>query len=190
MKQNKIYYATSNASKFGSVYRYISTQAPHIFLQQYDRDVAEIQSLSQVEIAINKAQQAWDYLKQPVLVDDTGFYIEKYNQFPGTLSKFVFEGIGFEGLLKLASPGDKAFFMGSIVYCDGPGQYKIFEDRCEGAIVKPIDFNVPKGYPYIFFFTPNGSSKSYAELYAAGEDEPFNFRIKALKKFITWYDSL
>ena len=183
----EIYYATSNSGKFAEVKNYLAEFAPHISLKQFDRDLPEIQTLDQRAIAVNKAQQAWNILQKPVLVDDAGVFCEKYNQFPGTLTKFVYEGIGFEGLLKLLEHNDKAAFVLQLVYMTGPDDYHVFEGRCEGRIVHPGSFDAPPSLPYCAIFAPTGSEKTLSQLMVTGEDRNYNHRIQALKKFLAWH---
>ena len=70
-------------------------QAQYIFRDAFNiigkkLDIPEIQTLNQKEVAIDKARKAYEILKQPLIVDDSGFFVNKYNNFPGVLTKFIY----------------------------------------------------------------------------------------------------
>ncbi|MFA5075014.1 MAG: non-canonical purine NTP pyrophosphatase [Candidatus Babeliales bacterium] len=186
-KQREILYATSNNGKFEEVGSYIEENEPNIKIVQFSRDIPEIQTLDQKYIAIDKAQKAWQIAQRPLLIDDAAIYFEKYNKFPGTLSKFVSQGIGFEGIKKLIEVGDKAKFLLYLVYIEGENKYEVFEGACEGALVKPEKFNAHPSLPFDVFFVPTGTTKTYAELRDTPEAKNYLYRLRALQKFLAWY---
>jgi XTP/dITP diphosphohydrolase len=187
--KHEIYYATNNSGKFEEAKSCIEKYAPFIDLKQLDVDLEEIQTLDQSAIAIDKARKAYDLVKKPVLVDDGGIYFEKYNQFPGTLTKFFYSAIGFDGVFKLVSEGDKASFVVTVAYFDGTNA-TTFKGQCDGTIVnlrKDVPFH-PR-MPFTAIFKPNGCDKTYAELRGKPEKEPFAFRQHAIKSFLEWYEN-
>jgi non-canonical purine NTP pyrophosphatase (RdgB/HAM1 family) len=185
----EIYYATSNSGKFDEVARYCKQHVSQFMLRQFDHDMPELQSRNQQIIAINKAELAWNVLQKPVLVDDSGIYFDRYDQFPGTLTKYIYQGIGFEGLLKLVNPGDKASFLLTMVYIEGPGQFQLFEGRCEGQIIHPTNFNTEPALPFDAIFVPANETRTYAELRHTADESRFSYRIRALQKFLAWYQA-
>ena len=182
---NKIFYATGNTIKFNEVKAVIEKLAPEIIVEQCAEEIPEIQSLDQRKVAIDKATKAWEVLKAPVLVDDSGMYLEAYNNFPGTLTKFVFEGIGFKGIFKLAEKNNKAAFILNMVYLKSPEEYEIFEAKCSGKVIdtgrEPL-----RHAPFYPIFIPDGVTKPYADLNPS-ELEVYNIRAIAIKKFLSWY---
>jgi non-canonical purine NTP pyrophosphatase (RdgB/HAM1 family) len=185
--QKEIYYATSNDGKFEEVKYFIQKNEPQIKLKQFKTDIPEIQSLNQKKIAIDKAKKAWNIIKKPLLIDDAAAYFEKYNNFPGTLSKFVFQGIGFEGIKRLINSGDKAYFLLHMIYMDSKDSITIFEGKNEGTLIKPRKFSGKPNFPYDCLFVPKGSDKTYGQLRNTKESDKYFYRIKALKKFLKWW---
>lgn len=183
----EIYYATGNSDKFEIVYRYLEKNAPDIILKPCTHDFLEIQSYDQKAVAIDKARQAWNFLKKPVLVDDAGIYFEKYRDFPGVFTKFVYRGLGREGLLKLVNPGDKAYFRLSMVFWYAPDLYQDFVGECKGYIIDQTKFTAGEQSPYDMMFAPEGDTRTFAELHAVGEYEKYHYRVDALKHFLHWY---
>lgn len=185
----EIYFVTGNPGKFEEIKIYIEGNVTDIKLKQFTLDIVEIQTLDQKEIVIDKALKAFEMLKKPLIVDDSAMYFEKYNKFPGIMSKYVAEGIGFEGLKKLIDDGDKATFILYIAYIDSPENIRLFEGKTSGTIKKPAKFNGHPKLQYSCMFIPNGIDKFYSELRNTKEGEPFMARIKALKSFVNWYQS-
>lgn len=184
--KNEIYYVTGNAGKFEEVQKFFAMHETNIIVKQFDVDIEEIQTLDQKKIAVDKAHKAWNLLKKPLLLDDGGLFFERYNQFPGTMSKFIFHALGFEGIFKLVNEGDKAAFILQMVYIDG-NILETFEGRCDGTIVKHVDVATHPQLPLTAIFKPDGSDKTYAELRHTPEFVNFAFRQRALKKFLEWY---
>ncbi|MBT4594516.1 hypothetical protein HOD08_01400 [bacterium] len=185
--KSTISYVTGNPGKVWEVSRYIEAQVPDIHIEQANIDLVEPQDLDLKKIALAKATQAWEQIKKPLIVDDAGFFVEKYPNFPGFMSKFISLTIGMEGVMKLVQPGDRAFFRLFMVYMENPETYEFFEGRCDGSIATPTH-EAHEGLPYDAIFSPDGSDKTYAEIkQIPGEDAKFAYRLKALQKFINSY---
>jgi XTP/dITP diphosphohydrolase len=191
--KKEIHYITGNSGKFKEVQRFIynynfsSIVSSFVLRQVNIEEIYEIQSLDQKKIALHKAQQAWHLLKKPLILDDSGIYFNKYFNFPGTLTKFVYDGIGLEGLLKLVVAGDRATFRLLLVYIDREGLYKVFEGQCEGTIVIPNKILAHPQLPYDDIFLPDGAEKTYAEMRGNTEFDGYFYRLMAVKKFLEWY---
>lgn len=186
--KKELHYVTSNPGKFAEVGQYINGQVPEIELKQFCADITEIQTLDQMAIAIDKAKKSYQILQKPLIVDDAAIYFEKYHKFPGTLTKFVAEGIGFEGLKRLIDPNDRATFLLYIVYIQSPDNYHVFEGRCSGTLVKPEKFEGDPHLPFDVFFKPDGADITYHEMRSSFENHSdFYYRIRAIKQFVSWY---
>jgi len=182
-----IYYVTGNSGKFADVAAYMTLYAPEIALMQYDTDIPEIQSLDQRAVAIDKARQAYQHLQSPVLVDDSGIYFDQYHEFPGVLSKYIFQALGLAGIKRLMNTGDWASFRIHIVFYYAPEQYEVFACVSPGTIMYQDQFLPPASLPYDQLFVPEGTNMTHAELRAKGLINNFDHRIAALKNFIAWY---
>lgn len=189
MNKQELYHVTSNPGKFGEVSTYIQSHAPHITLKQFDADIEEIQSTDAMAIAVDKAKKAWAKLQKPLILDDAGVYFNKYNNFPGTLSKYVSQGIGFEGIKRLIDNGDRAMFLLYVVYIDAPDSIHIFEGKTEGHLIKPENFQGNTHLPYDVYFVPDGSTQSYAQLRQNfTENAHYFYRVRGITKFLEWYN--
>lgn len=186
-KQKEILYATGNSGKFEEVATYIAKHAPSLKVAQFSAEIPEIQTLDQRAIALDKAQKAWELAKKPLLIDDSAIYFENYHLFPGTLSKFIWQGLGFDGIKKLFNEGDPAKFLLYMVYIESPTHYEIFEGSCEGTLTKPEVFKALPTLPYDAIFIPNGTKQTCVELRYSSLAPQYLYRLRALQKFLTWY---
>ncbi|HBL98764.1 TPA: hypothetical protein DDZ86_03920 [Candidatus Dependentiae bacterium] len=188
MFMKTLYFATGNPGKFSDVKRFIELYAPHITLEQFSEDIPEIQSYDQKAVARAKALYAWQHLQKPVLVDDAGIYFERYTLFPGVLTKYVYKGLGVEGIRRLFEPGDRAYFLLYFVLCYGPESFEFFEGRREGTLINQDTFQAPPTLPYDQFFVPTGFDMTYAEMRVKDEElfHKEDVRIPAVKRFADW----
>jgi non-canonical purine NTP pyrophosphatase (RdgB/HAM1 family) len=184
--EKKICYVSSNHLKYEECSAFLKKKSPGINTEHIDINIREIQTRDHRAIAVDKAEEAWRRLKKPLFVDDMGIYLEKYGTFPGTLTKFVFQGIGYKGLFRLVDSGDRAVFIHNLVYIDKDG-LEVFETRQEGAIIKPSQLENDQELPFDQVFVPDGYDRSYEELRlsAAEKYEKASYRIAAFEKFLS-----
>ncbi|ACE06007.1 hypothetical protein Aasi_0606 [Candidatus Amoebophilus asiaticus 5a2] len=186
MKNSTLTFVTGNNGKFKEVERYINELAPTITLKQAAIDLPECQSLDIRTVALGKAQKAWELLQAPVLIDDGGIYLERYHQFPGTLSKYVYQGIGLNGIWLLAKEDPRAYFLSCLVYITSPTDYHFFEGICQGIMIEPVNEVLDSHLPYTYMFVPNGQTKTMAQLRNTEAEKEFHHRLKATKQLINY----
>ncbi len=184
-----LYIVTWNKDK----YLQISEALDGVESQQRDLDIPEIQTNLLTEISYDKCLQAYVEVQWPVLVDDSGIYFDAFDEFPGALSKFLYQGIGLEWMQKLYVDqlNTKATFQCVLSYMDEdlpePLQF-IWE--IEGQ----VDFSLlgtqeenPK-IPYDLIFVPKGMTVPAITNMDLWKKE-FNHRVRGVKKFANWYFS-
>lgn len=183
MKKDLIF-STGNSSKFKNVKKYIEDLNPTINLIQQNIEIVEPQSLDLQEVAIFKAKDAFNKIKKPLIIDDGGLFIEKYNNFPGALTKWVFKGVGADGIWKLSQEDPRSYFQTIIVYVDSQN-IKPFSGITKGKIIQKKDAIKDLIMPLTEMFIPDGYDKTYAEL-SENQEQYYNHRYKAVEKFISW----
>jgi XTP/dITP diphosphohydrolase len=147
----------------------------------------EIRSESVEKIARVAARVAFDTLQKPVVVDDTGFFVDSLKGFPGSYAAIVLKSIGYNGILQLmADKEDRTSkFVTAVGYCD--------KDHLE-SFVGAISGNVtsepagPRGFGYDPIFVPDGFTRTYAQL-TLEEKVSVSHRTKAFEDFLKWYTS-
>lgn len=181
----RLNFVTGNAGKFAEVLAYLQAERPDIHLVQTPLELLEIQSREHEEIALFKAQQAYEQLQEPVLIDDSGVYFENYDKFPGTMTRYVYQGLGLVGLQRLYEPGDRAYMQTSFIYYAGPDHYYFAQSKTHGTLIAPDVAGIHESLPYNRIFIPDGSTESIASLERQGRGREFNnHRIVALQHLL------
>lgn len=178
----KILFATSNPHKVkeavgvGIGYGIEFVQLKESYPEIRDEDVGVV--------AGDGAKHVYDIVKEPVVVDDTGLYIDALNGFPGPYSAYVFRKIGCEGILRLMNGIDNrgAVFVSAVGYCDGK-TLKVFRGECRGAIIN--EMRGPQIFGYDPVFLPAGEDKTFAEDDAM--KDRISHRRKSFDAFCGWF---
>ena len=132
-------------------------------------------------VAEEKAKIAFNMIKKPVFVDDTGLAFNALNGMPGIYIKHFLESLGLDGLRKLlfGFKDKSAVAYASIGYCDGK-KTKVFIGVCEGKIVKAQ--GKAKSFGWDGIFKPNRYSKTFASM-PKNVKNKISHRRKALESF-------
>ena len=175
----KITMVTSNAGKAAEVVAFFGglLEVDHVTLE-----IPEYRSNDIAEIAREKGRYAYSLLKTPLIVDDTGFFIDALGGFPGPYAAYVLNSIGNTGILKLmAGITDRnARFTTGISYADGEG-IQVFTGTLKGTIAFSPRGNNGFGYDPIF----ETGKKTLAEL-SIEEKSRISHRALALTSFHDW----
>ncbi len=173
---------TGNKNKAAEVAAFFQgiTEVSHISF-----DCIEPQSDDIAEIARAKAEQAYVTLKIPLIVDDTGLFIEALSGFPGPYAAYVQDSLGNACILRLMEGviNRRAYFATSIAYIDEAG-VQTFEGRVEGEIT-----DAPRGtdgFGYDPIFSVQGRTLAEMDMH---EKNTVSHRARALFAFREWYIS-
>jgi len=123
-----ITFVTGNAGKVKS----LANRLPDDFsVQQQDLNIAEIQDNDVEVIAKQKALDAWSRVGKPVVVQDSGFYIDALNGFPGPYIKHALNTIGPEGIVRLLNSKEArtCYFRQALGYVDEEGSAHTFTNE-------------------------------------------------------------
>ncbi len=148
-------------------------------------ELNEIQSLDLREVAEHKARQAYEIVKQPVLVEDVALNFSAMGRLPGTLIKLFIEEVGNEGLCRLADSLPDRGAEALICYALFDGEaVGFFEGKTVGTIAKSPRGS--EGFGWNPIFIPNGSDKTFAEM--VDEDRmPYGHRAEAVAKLRAFF---
>jgi XTP/dITP diphosphohydrolase len=146
----------------------------------------EIQADSVAEVAEYSAKEAYKYIKRPLIIDDSGLFIDALQGFPGVYSAPINAMIGMKGILKLME-GVKdrdAYFECAVAFYDGK-RLMSFLGHIHGFITNREQGTGGFGYDPIF--TPKGySGKSFGE-FRRSDKNRISHRRRALEAFFEWY---
>ncbi|MGM0770096.1 MAG: XTP/dITP diphosphatase [Halobacteriota archaeon] len=179
----KMVFVTGNKGKFGEAKEILA--AKDIELIQNTDGYPELQEDDLEPIAAYGAKWAAEKLKHPVMVDDSGLFINALNGFPGPYSAFVEDNLGNQKVLNLME-GEKdrtAVFKSVIGYCEPGEEPSVFTGTVEGQIAFEERGTGGFGYDPIFEY----EGKTFGEL---GNDikNTLSHRRRALDKFFEWLD--
>ncbi len=153
----KLIFATSNINKLKE------TRKMGFDVDCKNIELDEIQSIHTEQVAKHKAAQAYAKLRLPVIVEDTGLYINELNGFPGALVKWLAHGLGYEKICRLVDicGNRRAYAETCIAFCNGKTT-KTFVGKVKGRIAMHPKGKRDFGWDYIFI--PEGSTKTFAEM--------------------------
>ncbi|RQH01902.1 XTP/dITP diphosphatase [Natrarchaeobius oligotrophus] len=153
-------------------------------VEQIEYDYTEIQSDSLEEIARVGAREAFEETgnDDPVLVGDTGLFVDALAGFPGPYSAYVEDTVGVERLWRLVEAEDdrRARFRTVLAFADGE-RTETFDGTLAGTIVAPRG---DEGFGYDPIFEYNGQTLAEMSL---EEKNAISHRGRALAAFAEWY---
>ncbi len=151
-------FATSNRNKLREFEQILGTK-----LKQAELQLNEIQAIDVEDVIEEKAKEAYKLVGKPVLVEDTGLYIEALNSFPGALIKWLLATTGRDGVIRMLAmeKNRRAFAKTAVGFYDGSKVY-VFVGKVKGRI--PDEVRGESGFGWDPIFIPNGYSKTFAEL--------------------------
>ncbi|WP_292490435.1 RdgB/HAM1 family non-canonical purine NTP pyrophosphatase [Methanoculleus sp. 10] len=169
---------TSNANKAREAAAYFAgvLEVEHVALECPEFRHADIG-----EIARGKAEFAYGVLSRPLIVDDTGLFIDALGGFPGPCAAYVHDSIGNAGVLKLMEGVENrdARFETAIAFAREDG-IRIFRGILLGTIVAPRGTG---GFGYDPIFACEG--RTLAEM-PLPEKNRISHRTRALEAFRAW----
>jgi len=153
---------------------------------QRKADLKEIQSLDLEDIAREKAFSAHKIVKNSIIVEDAGLFIDALGGFPGPYSSFVQQTIGCKGILTLLRNKlrRKATFKSALVCADRNGKLQTFLGDVSGTISQGLRGDHGFGFDPIFI--PDGHQDTYALMLDA-EKNRISHRAIATRKFADWF---
>ncbi len=175
---------THNKNKVTEFRHYLE---PDITVNHIDMEYLEMRAPTNEEVAKYAAQELANRLNKPVVVEDSGFYIEAYEGFPGVHTKTVFQQIGCRGLLKLMQgiQDRQVRYKSAIAYCKEGGIPHVFTGEETGVMAEEERGTLGWGQDSIFIPSENNpEQETYGETRLSGENLFRNRAIARLKEFL------
>ncbi len=141
----------------------------------------EIQTDRLKDVVVHALDDLVDHA--PLIIDDSGLFIDALNDFPGVYSAYVMRTLGCGGILKLLE-GEKdrgARFECMIGLLEE--DKKIFKGVCKGSISHEI--RGEHGFGYDPIFVPSGYDITFAEMKTDQKNE-LSHRGKAMKQLLEY----
>lgn len=172
----KIYIATTNDKKVESIKKILGVEVEKIAL-----DLPEVQSINVEEVVTYSAKDAYKKTGKPVLVNDTGFYIEAWQGLPGALiTWFTKYTVGVPGLLKMLETEEnrKATAKTAYAFFDGK-EVHTFIGEMSGTLTH--EEKGTYGFEWDSIFMPDGYKKTFGEMLPEEKDSVPYYKSALLK---------
>lgn len=171
-----IYFLSSNKFKSMEVKKILESH--HIRVISYDKKISEIQSDDMKEIVIDKVIKGFKEIGRPIIVEQTGLFIEEFGKLPGGLTQVFWDSLKADKFSEYFSKGNASATAKTVIaFCDGKNIFT-YEGEVKGKIVSP-----PRGdrsFQWDCVFEPNDYCETFAEM---GEKKhEISMRKKALDK--------
>ncbi|EWG08288.1 MAG: rdgB/HAM1 family non-canonical purine NTP pyrophosphatase [Candidatus Aramenus sulfurataquae] len=183
MRKDVVRLVTSNAHKFEEMSQIADEYG--VKLEILNAQKIEIQADSLEEVARYSALLLFEMYRVPLVVDDSGLFIEELKGFPGPYTNFVKKTLDIDGILRLMTgvKQRRAYFETVICYVD-EREVRTFSGRVYGRITERPSGE--KGFGFDPIFAPDGSDRTFAEM-TVDEKNKYSHRAKAFRKFLEYY---
>jgi XTP/dITP diphosphohydrolase len=158
----KILFATGNPGKLKEVRALFATLGHEV--EQLEDDCPEIQADTLEEVVDAALKWLWDRHHVPIIIDDSGLFIDSLGGFPGVYSAYVLKTLGCPGILKLVDGFENrgAEFRCCAGYVDADGRTISRSGVSRGRII--AEMRGSEGFGFDPIFAPEGHELTFAEL--------------------------
>ena len=159
MQWNQLKFVTGNKDKVREASNILGCSLEQVS----NLKINEIQTHDINKIIEFKVRQAYQELKSPVLVEDSGLVFVAWKGLPGALVKWFEINVGCEGMLKMLEGFDdrEAFAICMVAIYDGQDMF-IAKGEVKGTIANSVrGYN---GFGWDAIFIPDGQDQTYAEM--------------------------
>ncbi len=188
---NKLTYVTGNYGKYVSVKKHFEDRNIEISYYNYDLKEPEINDIEYISKV--KAKEAYQLIKSPVFVADSGFYIEAYPDnpgYPGALVKRSGISKNIKELLETMKgiQNRKCYFLDCLTFFNGK-EFHQFLGISEGTLAEePKGLEQEEAKSNLWYvFIPKNHCKTLAEMTEEERIHRKDDRVSATELFIDWY---
>jgi XTP/dITP diphosphohydrolase len=154
-------------------------------------DLSEIQSLDVEKVVIYKVKEAYQKLNVPVMVEDTGLFIDEWGGLPGAFMSWFHKCVGEQKLCRMMKDfGNRKAIVKTVLAIQDSQTIEplIFVGEVEGDIAREPLGELSFGFDSIFI--PRDDNKQQLTFAQMGkEKDRYSMRKKALSKFIDYINA-
>ena len=128
-------------------------------------------------------------IQTPFIIDDAGIFVEALENFPGVYSRYVYDTIGLQGILKqMESIVDRITRFKCVLglMLEDGSKHK-FVGECKGNLIH--EMRGTGGFGYDPIFIPDGYTKTFSELLPE-EKNDVSHRGRAMHKLVDFLSKL
>lgn len=173
MKSGTLNVVTSNRGKYVEYREKLEDHYAEVEMANIDYPEIQTDSLEEVvQFALNELEE-----HAPLIIDDSGLFIDAVDGFPGVYSAYVMKTVGCEGILSLMEQQDDRSSRFECVIGYLGEEKKMFKGISKGSITH--EKRGSKGFGYDPIFRPEGFENTYAEM-TSEEKNRISHRGKAM----------
>lgn len=173
---------TSNEGKYKEYSKKLGDHYSKVKMENIDYPEIQTDRLEEVvEFTLEELSE-----HSPLIIDDSGLFVETLNGFPGVYSSYVMQTLGCDGILSLmeGKKDRKARFECVIGYLD-EGK-NLFKGTSQGKITR--EKRGTEGFGYDPIFQPEESERTYAEM-SSEEKNRISHRGRAMEELLKFVKS-
>ena len=155
-------------------------------IERHALNLPEIQHVDIEPVSLFKVRAAYEALRRPVMIEDTGLFIEEWHGLPGALIRWFEERVGVTGICEmLAHASSRNALARTIVATyDGISDPMMFVGAVEGRIAEsPAGEN---GFGWDRIFIPRGENRTFAQMPPEEKDQ-HSMRRQAFVRMAAYY---
>ncbi|PVU75819.1 non-canonical purine NTP pyrophosphatase, RdgB/HAM1 family [Sulfolobus sp. SCGC AB-777_G06] len=180
---DKILLVTSNENKFREISEVAKSHG--IKIEWLNIPKFEIQADNLEEIVRYSAITIYQVVRKPLIVEDSGLFINALNGFPGPYTNYVRRKLGLEGILKLLNGvEDRSAYFKTVMCYVSDKEINLFTGVVTGRISERIKGE--KGFGFDPIFIPENEERTFAEM-STEEKNKYSHRAKAFMSFLNYY---
>jgi len=183
----KIFFVTTNRGKFSEIARMIKERGHEA--ENIVTSYPEIQADSLEAVVENGLQWLTERYESPILIDDSGLFVDALKGFPGVFSSYAFRTIGCDGILRLMNGvKDRAAHFECCLGFTRPGEKaKLFKGVAEGVISESMRGD--KGFGFDPIFIPSEHNLTFAEMQVEMKNS-LSHRGRAFERFFKYLNDM
>lgn len=152
-------FVTGNANKLREAQEILGIELEQVTAEH----LHEIQTNDIRQLVQHKVTEAFQEVKSPVLVEDSGLIFSAWNGLPGALVKWFETSVGCEGMLKMLTSFENRQAEAVCLAAVYDGETMLIgEGRVTGSIAD--DIRGSQGFGWDVIFVPEGETRTYAEM--------------------------
>ena len=157
-----VWFATGNVGKLKEVQKMFSVIGLEV--EQLIAPYPELQVDTLREVVEHGLQHLWKEHQKPLMIDDSGLFIDSIQGFPGVYSAYVHRTLGCDGIIRLMEKVENsaAHFQCCAGHIDDKGNITIAEGMVDGHII--LEKKGDNGFGYDPIFLPEDHDRTFAQM--------------------------
>ncbi len=161
---NTVWFATGNPGKLKEVRKVFSSIGLEV--EQLMAPYPELQVDTLREVVEHGLAYLWDKYQKPLMIDDSGLFIDELRGFPGVYSAYVYRTLGCDGIINLlkgtGADEPSAHFQCCAGHIDESGNITIAEGMVDGRII--LEKKGDGGFGFDPIFVPEDQDRTFAQM--------------------------